>query len=148
MTKPFSIRLQEDDEKFIESLTSDDLTKADIINAMLRTARENMEKGIEATTEIRIPLSRDAATKTAELRKALQEINKEMRSYSCYEWERLYAKKDNGSNIPRSIAKFPCIKDVNHDCQAEKKWCETCQEDVCPLYTNKEWRQLLAENLV
>jgi hypothetical protein len=140
MTKPFSIRLWEDNREFVESLTSDDVTKAEILNAMLRVARDNMEKGIEATTEIKVPLSRDAATKTIELREVLQEINKEMRTYYCEEMR--------GGSFSLTLSELPCLKDPLYECQSHNKWVKENQEPFCPLYIHTEWRQLLAENLI
>lgn len=141
MTKQTSVRLDQDVEKFIESLTTTEFTKTDIINGIMRQAKENMEKGIKSTTEIRIPFSKDMDIKVTELEKVLETINKIMRSYFC--WEAQSSKNySNGSSLPSSMIEFPCIRNIEHDCKEGKD-----PHDICPLEQHREWRELLKRHL-
>jgi len=147
MVTQTSVRLREDLEKFVESLTSSETTKTDVINVALLRMKEAFEKGIEQTTEIRLPVSNDADA-TSELREALKKISKEMREYSCFEWQ-YYHKKPN-DNLPHSLSDIPCIQNSNHICRLSKQEREEediAPENLCPLEQHKEWRDLIAKHL-
>lgn len=148
MNKQTSVRLDEDVDRFLESLTSEEATKTDMINGILRKAKENIEKGIESTTEIRIPFSEDLEAKADELGKILAQVNKAIRIYYCEEYERLTHKSGSLSGDQlTSLSQCPCIKDPNRVCLAAEKYREEYQkkgEVYCILDVHREWRQFIS----
>lgn len=156
MVKQTSVRLDEDNQHYIESKESDTTTATDIINGLLRIARKNLENSIEATTEVRIPFSEDMDIKVAELKKVLETVNKELGSVWCDEWERLYSKNEK-KQFPWLLSQLPCLKNPDHHCEAcdhhlkydQKLHPENAyhEEEYCILVAHKDWRELLHRHL-
>ena len=155
MVKQTSVRLDEDNQHYIESKESDTTTATDIINGLLRIARKNLENSIETTTEVRIPFSEDMDIKVAELKKVLETVNKELGTVWCEEWERLYSKNEKRQN-PWLPSQLPCLKNPDHHCEAYDhtlKWQrergahEYTGEEYCILLAHKDWRELLHRHL-
>lgn len=124
MPKPTSIRLTEDMKKFIDSWAIDNMTKTELINMIMQTGKEALEKGKESRTEARItePTTENpkAIEATTEIRELIVEKLSEVQIPPC-EYASLVMRKtkigveylaycDNTkkTNLPRDRL-LPCI---------------------------------------
>jgi Arc/MetJ-type ribon-helix-helix transcriptional regulator len=151
MQTPFSIRLPEDLEKFVESQVTEGRSKTDIIKLCIQRVREELQTGKTMMPDLRTALFDISPTEDAKLREILEKVNSDLAMYWCEDFQLVNKKILEKLKRDRAykLSELPCLQNTSYDCQFAKS-PDYSALGGCPLANHPEaqqWRELIAKHL-